>query len=197
MVILRRGPAQALAHGRGRRRDRPQARREDGPGHAGRAPRAAPLGRPVPGAPLGARGLPASLPAPGGRPPAVGRGRRPGAAHAHGRGPALRARARQERPDRRARGRPGCAARARPARRHARGAERELRLLVDHREDLVAERTRAVNRLRWHLLDLGIDEPVPARLTGRRCSRTSRRASPAAPSPRPGWPAISSPGCAT
>ena len=34
--------------GRGHRRDRPQARREDGPGHAGRAPRAAPLGSPVP-----------------------------------------------------------------------------------------------------------------------------------------------------
>jgi transposase len=31
------------------------------------------------------------------------------------------------------------------------GVERELRLLVDHREDLVAERTRAVSRLRWHL----------------------------------------------
>ena len=28
------------------------------------------------------------------------------------------------------------------------GAERELRLLVDHREDLVAERTRVCNRLR-------------------------------------------------
>jgi transposase len=41
------------------------------------------------------------------------------------------------------------------------GEERELRLLVDHREDLVAERTRAQNRLRWHLheLDPGT-EPV-------------------------------------
>jgi transposase len=41
------------------------------------------------------------------------------------------------------------------------GPERELRLLVDHREDLVAERTRAQNRLRWHLheLDPGT-EPV-------------------------------------
>jgi transposase len=34
------------------------------------------------------------------------------------------------------------------------GEERELRLLVDHREDLVAERTRAQNRLRWHLHEL-------------------------------------------
>jgi transposase len=32
--------------------------------------------------------------------------------------------------------------------------ELELRLLVDHREDLVAERTAALNRLRWHLHDL-------------------------------------------
>ena len=31
---------------------------------------------------------------------------------------------------------------------------RELRLLVDHREDLIAERTRHINRLRWHLHDL-------------------------------------------
>jgi transposase len=34
------------------------------------------------------------------------------------------------------------------------GPSRELRLLVDHREDLVAERTRAINRLRWHLHEL-------------------------------------------
>jgi transposase len=30
----------------------------------------------------------------------------------------------------------------------------EIRLLSDHRGDLVAERTRTVNRLRWHLLEL-------------------------------------------
>jgi transposase len=34
------------------------------------------------------------------------------------------------------------------------GVERELRLLVDHREDLVAERTRIISRLRWHLHEL-------------------------------------------
>ncbi len=34
------------------------------------------------------------------------------------------------------------------------GEERELRLLVDHREDLVGERTRMLNRLRWHLHEL-------------------------------------------
>jgi transposase len=30
----------------------------------------------------------------------------------------------------------------------------EIRLLLDHRQDLVGERTRTVNRLRWHLLAL-------------------------------------------
>jgi transposase len=30
----------------------------------------------------------------------------------------------------------------------------EIRLLLDHRNDLVAERTRTANRLRWHLLEL-------------------------------------------
>lgn len=34
------------------------------------------------------------------------------------------------------------------------GQERELRLLVDHRDDLVCERTRVLNRLRWHLHEL-------------------------------------------
>ena len=45
------------------------------------------------------------------------------------------------------------------------GEERELRLLIDHREDLVAERTRSINRLRWHLhgLDPGT-EPGPRSL---------------------------------
>jgi hypothetical protein len=49
------------------------------------------------------------------------------------------------------------------------GPERELRLLADHREDLVAERTRAINRLRWHLheLDPGWD-PKPRSLTRRK-----------------------------
>lgn len=42
------------------------------------------------------------------------------------------------------------------------GPDREVRLLVDHREDLVAERTRAENRLRWHLheLDPGSEPPI-------------------------------------
>jgi transposase len=37
---------------------------------------------------------------------------------------------------------------------HLEGPAREIQLLVDHREDLVAERTRIHNRLRWHLHDL-------------------------------------------
>jgi transposase len=42
------------------------------------------------------------------------------------------------------------------------GPDREVRLLVDHREDLVAERTRIENRLRWHLheLDPGSEPPT-------------------------------------
>src|SRR5215472_16861922 len=43
------------------------------------------------------------------------------------------------------------------------GPERELRLLVDHRDDLVAERTRAINRLRWHLHELDPSLQLPAR----------------------------------
>jgi transposase len=43
--------------------------------------------------------------------------------------------------------------------------ERDLRLLVDHREDLVADRTQAINRLRWHLHELlPGDEPKPRSL---------------------------------
>lgn len=42
----------------------------------------------------------------------------------------------------------------------------DLRLLVDHREHLVAERTRSINRLRWHLVDLDPDlEPAGRKLT--------------------------------
>ena len=43
------------------------------------------------------------------------------------------------------------------------GPERELRLLVDHREYLVAERTRVISRLRWHLHEL---DPAGSRRPG-------------------------------
>lgn len=37
---------------------------------------------------------------------------------------------------------------------HLDGPAREVRLLAGHRDDLVAERTRVINRLRWHLHEL-------------------------------------------
>ncbi len=37
---------------------------------------------------------------------------------------------------------------------HLDGPSRDLRLLVDHREDLVRERTAQINRLRWHLHEI-------------------------------------------
>ncbi len=43
------------------------------------------------------------------------------------------------------------------------GVERDLRLLVDHREDLVTERTRIEQRLRWHLHELMPGDEPPAR----------------------------------
>jgi transposase len=45
---------------------------------------------------------------------------------------------------------------------HLAGAEREIRLLVDHREDLVQERTRIQQRLRWHLHELCPELELPA-----------------------------------
>jgi len=48
------------------------------------------------------------------------------------------------------------------------GPDREVRLLVDHREDLVAERTRAQNRLRWHLHELDPGSEPGARSLDRR-----------------------------
>ncbi len=50
---------------------------------------------------------------------------------------------------------------------HLAGAERDVRLLLDHREDLVGERTRMQNRLRWHLHDLDPGFSVPARALDR------------------------------
>jgi transposase len=48
------------------------------------------------------------------------------------------------------------------------GVERDIRLLVDHREDLVADRTQAQNRLRWHLHEPMPGEEPPARGLDRR-----------------------------
>lgn len=44
------------------------------------------------------------------------------------------------------------------------GPERELRLQVDHREDLIGERTRHEQRLRWFLVELAVPEPAPRSL---------------------------------
>jgi transposase len=43
------------------------------------------------------------------------------------------------------------------------GADLDLRRLLDRREDLVAERTREINRLRWALHDMHCPIEVPAR----------------------------------
>jgi transposase len=42
------------------------------------------------------------------------------------------------------------------------GASREIRLLTDHRDDIVGERTRIQNRLRWHLHELCPELEIPA-----------------------------------
>jgi transposase len=57
------------------------------------------------------------------------------------------------------------------------GSEREIRLLHDHREDLVCERTRIQNRLRWHLHELDPELEVPTAALDRRCwlERIGRR----------------------
>lgn len=57
------------------------------------------------------------------------------------------------------------------------GREREIRLLLDHREDLVGERTRIQQRLRWHLHELAPELELPAGCLDRRCwlDRLGRR----------------------
>jgi transposase len=50
------------------------------------------------------------------------------------------------------------------------GVEREIKLLVDHRDDLVNSRTGMQNRLRWHLHELDPELDPPARTLD--CLRT-------------------------
>jgi transposase len=62
----------------------------------------------------------------------------------------------------------------------------EIRLLLDHRDDLVRDRSAEQQRLRWHLHDLFGDQPIPAGALDRdkwldkiarrlgRCERTAR-----------------------
>jgi len=57
----------------------------------------------------------------------------------------------------------------------------EVKLLVDHREHLVAERTRTINRLRWHLYQLDPDlEHATRRLPGPGLGRIIARLAQAA-----------------
>ena len=88
-----------------------------------------------------------------------------------------RANARQVGCDRRARGRASCAGARAPTRCLQRTVDDqalEIKLLLDHREDLVGERTRIQNRLRWHLHELWPEfESPPVRLTARSGSSES------------------------
>jgi transposase len=60
---------------------------------------------------------------------------------------------------------------------HLAGPELDIRLLVEHRERLVAQRTALINDLRWHLHDLWPEFDVPARalITGRWQERVAGR----------------------
>jgi len=49
------------------------------------------------------------------------------------------------------------------------GRELDIRLLVDHRERLVAQRTALINDLRWHLHDLSPELEIPARVLTTGC----------------------------
>jgi transposase len=64
----------------------------------------------------------------------------------------------------------------------------EIRLLAEHRSGLVAERTRAQNRLRWHLLELcpQLEASIPAGALDRDCwlDRIARTLSKLPPSAR-------------
>ena len=57
------------------------------------------------------------------------------------------------------------------------GQEREVRLLIDHREALVAERTRVISRLRWHLheLDPELEPPSRSLIRQRHVEQTAAR----------------------
>src|SRR5467141_2523124 len=48
------------------------------------------------------------------------------------------------------------------------GRNRDVKLLLDHRDDLVGERTRVQNRLRWHLHELEPSFDVPDRSLDRK-----------------------------
>ena len=187
-----RGSAQAESHRRRDRCNRSQAGREDHPRDRRGSSRAPPLGGAVARPDVGARGLPPPVAAARCRARArrrVGRARR---AQAHGRRSPLGARTGQERSDRRPRGRPGGPARTATCRSPpstVRSAS--CACLVDHREDLVGERTRHEQRLRWFLVELAIDEPAPRSL-GRAVVQSAAPSEPwpCGPNRSPASPAI-------
>jgi transposase len=49
------------------------------------------------------------------------------------------------------------------------GPAREVKLLSDHRRDLVGQRTRIASQIRWHLHELDPDLVIPSRGLRRRC----------------------------
>jgi transposase len=49
------------------------------------------------------------------------------------------------------------------------GPAREVKLLADHRHDLVVQRTRIASRIRWHLHELDPDLLIPSRGLRRHC----------------------------
>jgi hypothetical protein len=70
------------------------------------------------------------------------------------------------------------------------GPTREVKLLVDYRRDLVRQRTRVANRLRWHLHELDPTLQVPSRgCAVTRCSMSWRPGWPAWTGRWRGWPA--------
>ena len=113
-----------------------------------------------------------------------GRGLGAGAAEADGAGASRWPDPRQVGPDRRARGRPGrhCVSPTCRGRGPMSGCYREIKLLVDHRDDLVDERRRTQQRLRWHLHELDPTFVVPLAALDRAVSSSASAA---------GWPAVS------
>lgn len=67
---------------------------------------------------------------------------------------------------------------------HLAGIERDIKQLLDHREDQVWERTRIQGRLRWHLHDIDPSFEIPERVLDRFCwlDRIEERFADAAPS---------------
>jgi transposase len=64
------------------------------------------------------------------------------------------------------------------------GVDRDLKMLLDHREDQVWERTRIQQRLRWHLHDVDPSFEIPERALDRFCwlDRITERLAEEAPS---------------